>query len=400
MARIPKYCRHQNGQAYLQYSKKRYYLGKHGSPESRRRYRQFLSRLEGTESSGGGVASMAFDRERSIIELADYYLSKTEPRHSGDGAPSKEFGSITEAIKRLCDVHADTSISDFGPLKLIEVQDYLKSQGLARNYINAQIGRIKRFFRWCAARELMPAVLYHGISAVESLRKGHGGRETEDVRPADPAVVKATLPWLSPVVAAMVRIQWLCGMRPGEVVLMRAKDINCKGDVWLYELERHKNRHRGQRRVVAIPRDAQELLGPFLAAAASRESYLFSPKLSRQWHVQQLRKNRKTKVQPSQANRSKAYPSRCPGEIYTPYSYRRTIYYARKKAAKAGFFIPHWHPHQLRHGIATFISQEFGQQAAQRWLGHANLKTTDIYVERQVEEVIKIAKQLDSVWSW
>ena len=53
MNHLPKYRRHSNGQAFVQHKSiltrdHRLYLGKYGSPESQRRYRQFLARLENT----------------------------------------------------------------------------------------------------------------------------------------------------------------------------------------------------------------------------------------------------------------------------------------------------------------------------------------------------------------
>ena len=68
---------------------------------------------------------------------------------------------------------------------------------------------------------------------------------------------------------------------------------------------------------------------------------------------------------------------------------------AFKRAERAGVSVPHWHPMQLRHSIATKLSRALGQQKAQRWLGHTNLKTTDIYVEREVSELIEIAHHVD-----
>ena len=51
----------------------------------------------------------------------------------------------------------------------------------------------------------------------------------------------------------MVRLQRLTGMRPGEVVLMRAVDIDM-GDpaCWAYRPARHKGQHRGRERVVFL----------------------------------------------------------------------------------------------------------------------------------------------------
>ena len=56
--------------------------------------------------------------------------------------------------------------------------------------------------------------------------------------------------------------------------------------------------------------------------------------------------------------------------------------------------IPHWTPNQLRHAIATEVSARIGEQASQRYLGHARLETTSIYTAAHERELIEIASQL------
>jgi hypothetical protein len=41
-------------------------------------------------------------------------------------------------------------------------------------------------------------------------------------------------------------------MRPGEVVIMRGRDIDTAGKVWLYKLQYHKNDHRGLPREIRL----------------------------------------------------------------------------------------------------------------------------------------------------
>ena len=50
---------------------------------------------------------------------------------------------------------------------------------------------------------------------------------------------------------AMVELQRLSGMRPGEVVTMRTCDLDTSGRVWAYTPESHKTEHHG--REPAIP---------------------------------------------------------------------------------------------------------------------------------------------------
>ena len=91
---------------------------------------------------------------------------------------------------------------------------------LARKLINQRIGRIKRMFKWGAAAELIPASIPQALSMVEGLkmRPDRGPRDEADCRPSTMPLIEATLPHLPAVVADMVRVQRLTGMRPAEAV--------------------------------------------------------------------------------------------------------------------------------------------------------------------------------------
>lgn len=52
------------------------------------------------------------------------------------------------------------------------------------------------------------------------------------MRPVDDAHVDAILPLVSTPVAAMIQLQRLTGMRPGEVVQLRPGDIERFGEIW------------------------------------------------------------------------------------------------------------------------------------------------------------------------
>ncbi len=52
--------------------------------------------------------------------------------------------------------------------------------------------------------------------------------------PVEDSTVEATLPYLSAVVADMIRLQRLTGMRPGEVCAVRPCDVDRSEEVWTY----------------------------------------------------------------------------------------------------------------------------------------------------------------------
>jgi integrase len=59
--------------------------------------------------------------------------------------------------------------------------------------------------------------------------------------------------------------------------------------------------------------------------------------------------------------------------------------------------VPEWHPHRLRHGIATLCEELFGDtgpEAARLLMGHADIKTTRRYVMATAEAMSSILDQI------
>jgi integrase len=98
--------------------------------------------------------------------------------------------------------------------------------GLSRGVINQRVGRIKRLFRWAVENEVVSATVLHALQAVTGLQKGRTqARETEPIGPVSDADVEVVVPFLNATVRAMVKLQRLTGMRPGEVCRLRACDL-------------------------------------------------------------------------------------------------------------------------------------------------------------------------------
>ena len=107
-------------------------------------------------------------------------------------------------------------------------------------------------FKWAAGEELIPEETYRAIALVAGLRQGRtDAHETDPVLPVEGAVVEKTLQ-LFPIVADMVRLQRLTGMRPAEVCILRPIDLDRSGDVWLYRPQSHKTEHHGRERVIFL----------------------------------------------------------------------------------------------------------------------------------------------------
>jgi integrase len=116
------------------------------------------------------------------------------------------------------------------------------------------------------------------------------------------------------------------------------------------------------------------------------EAFLFQPAEAEAERKAEMRRNRKSKVPPSQQDRSKPNPRKRPGERFDTRAYTHSI---ARGCRKAG--VPVWASNRLRHLAASNIRREFGLDAAQVILGHASPDVTLVYAEvdeRRAEEVM------------
>jgi integrase len=165
--------------------------------------------------------------------------------------------------------------------------------GWSRRFVNDQVGRIRRMFRWAASKEILPAEISQALGTVDGLRKGRSpAREKPAIPPVEDDVVDATIPFMPDVVAAMVQVQRLTGCRPQEIVSIRAADVDMTDPaVWSYEPGRHKTEHHEKDRVVFIGPKAQAILRGHMAGLPTEP--IFSPRRS---EAERRRADRKTKL--------------------------------------------------------------------------------------------------------
>ena len=373
--KFPRYRRHKaSGLAVVTLNGRDFYLGPHGSEVSRAEYDRLLA-----EWLAGGRRIPLWETELTVNELVLSYLDYAETHYRLNGHPSSEVARIKEAVRPLLDLYGHTLAVDFGPRALVAVRERMIQKDWCRKHINTQVSRIRRLFKWAVASEILPAPVHQALQAVEGLRIGRSpARESKPVEPVPEAHVEAVLPLVSRPVAALVRLQLLTGMRPGEAVAMRLGDLDCTGKIWVYTPGSHKTAHHGHSRTVYLGPRAQKLLKPFLKL--DPEAYLFSPREAETQRLEDRSRKRKTKRWPSHLKRNarkrKTVRKQPPGGHYTTASYRRAIVRACKTAK-----IPAWHPHQLRHSAGTRLRKEYGLDVARAVLGHRTHRVTEIYAE-------------------
>lgn len=417
-ARIPKYRLHKStGQGGVVLNGRYIYLGPYDAAETRQKYHQVIA-----EWLAGGRQLAQPQEAVTITELVARYWQFAQDNYGGSTASAaKERRHIHIVLGILREAYGHAKAGDFGPKALRIVRQKMIERGWCRRFVNQNVGRIKRIFRWATENELIPGGVYHSLQAVLGLRRGRTeARESEPVRPVPREMIDAVLQHASRQVGAMIEMQLLTAARPGEICIMRPCDVDRTGKIWLYRPASHKTAHHGHERVIYIGPRGQEILQPFLLRPP--EAYCFSPAEADAERRAALHEQRVTPLscgnQPG-TNR-KAKPGRKPGDHYATNSYRRAIHYSCKKAfplpshldkrdgetceqyrarlrrskklrteVNAWRKAHRWHPHQLRHNAATYLRKEFGLDTARVILGHRSAMVTEIYAEVDREKAVQ-----------
>ncbi len=199
--------------------------------------------------------------------IVAYWDRHVVPYYVKNGRPTSEQGNIRQALRFLRRLYGSSPACQFSPHALKAVRQGMVEGGRCRSLINKDVNRVKAVFRWAVENELVPVAVHQALQAVAGLREGRSeALEAEPIGPVAVEVVEATIPHLSPQVAAMVRLQLLTGARPGEVSCLRPSDITITATGnWLYRPREQKTEHHDRDRAIPIGPRAQAVLRPWLA---------------------------------------------------------------------------------------------------------------------------------------
>jgi integrase len=415
-----------------------YWLGPYGSAESRERYHRVIAEWEANARRLPGVTpttvseSTAGEDEPTVAQVILAYWRYVESYYQ-----PTEAGTLRVALRMLRRLYGQTPASAFGPKNLRLLREEMVRGDEAANpprapwsrgYVNHQVKRIRRMFKWAASHEMIPVAVHQHLATVEPLKRGRSNaRETDPVLPVPIEMVHAIEPHVSRQVWALVQLQLLTGARGGELLKLRPIDltIDDRTGVWTYSPKEHKNAYRSKQRVIFLGPKAQAVIEPFLADRPV-DAYLFSPAEADAERRAKLSARRKTPLKLGNApgTNVKESPAKKPADHYTAASYYRAIQYAcdiafpppaplgkrddetteewhARLTPEQTKLLNHWrtehrwHPHQLRHAAGTEIRRQFGLEAAQLALGHCSAQITDaVYAERDTAKVIEVMKRI------
>jgi len=348
----PAYQFHYSGQARVSFCGEDYYLGKHGTPKSYARYYALLSEYA---ANGMQPPTKSLTRPENVTEVsirirditADF-RHRVLPRYEHDNGQHNR-------LKNLCalldDKHGDESPDDFGPRKLEALRDGFVADGNCRKYANYRTRLVVRIIQHGVSRELVKPDRIAALEALESLRPGQVREGVPRTGVALDDIAK-TLPHLSEVLQAMVRLQLATAMRPSEMFHMTPGMIDRSKEVWFFRPTKHKTAHKNVVKAVPILDAARDALTPYLFGGA--DELCFTTSIGTPWNKDSFR-------------------------------------IAITRAAKAAK-VKRWTPYAIRHTTAQAVRDAIGPEGVQSLLGHTHISTSEIYAKTNELKATEAAK--------
>lgn len=364
------------GRTRIKIKGKHFSLGKHGTPESLQEY----ARLAAEHAQGVPLKPKLPTTAGCTVDalIALWAMEQDRLASSHGGNWRHEAKQIKRALIPLSRLFGDTKADEFSARRLKALQEAMVARSWqtpeelgetpwSRNYCRMQIKRVVRLFRWAEAEGAVPRGTTEHLKTTQPIP--HDDTRVRESVPKScvewGSQVEPVLKLVSKQVAAVTRLQYLAGMRPGEIVIARPCDINPDGPdgCWLYAPSHHKGDWRDGSAAVLIKilsPQAIEVLKPWLLMAESDESFLFPPH------------------------------KRNEGQHLTVESYSRAIATAVAKAK-----VKKWTPADLRHTAAEIARRLAGDQGVKALLGHESLQTGKHYAKRpDLILAAQVAKQL------
>ena len=347
--------------------------------------------------------------------------------------------NFVKVVGRILMPYAGVTLGEFRSSTIIKIRGDLVEQAKrtgdrSRPYINKLIGRggIGGVFKWGMENDYCSEALANNINNITPLTKktAPGLRGKKRVKPCDTDHLIAAIDNANATTAAMLKIHYLTGMRPGEVRAMRWDAIDRSGPIWKYTPP-NKNEWRQESedderfdRVVDLGPKAQAVLYEYHESRPDpKAEYIFTPreawafaefaKHGRRYvdndltvldRLGELTRNEAAAVagvhvrtldkwiKDDPREKTLAYFFSRVGELadhYDRYS-QRTAYHNACKAAG----VPPFNPRQVRKRRAVHIDAAEGREAVAAQLGHARVETSAIYTANNQALAARLAEKL------
>ena len=379
---VPSYCLHKaSGQAYVKINGNRIYLGKHGTPESHKRYSDEIAKWQ--DSQLEETANI------TVGQLTLIYCKRCEKHYVKDGKMTSEMHNVRMALRPLNRLFRDTQADSFTPMMLSAVRKTMLEQGTyVRDTINRNVRQIVRMFKWAVSQGLVRVSTWQALCTLQALQKGRcDARESEPVQPVPLDRVEAVKPFIAPHFWAAIQFQLATACRPGEALRLRLGDIDRSGPVWIYRPGSHKTQHRGKGRIILIGPRGQDIIMEH-AGTTDPDAFVFTSNTGPGKTCKPFRRDTYTTA----IRRSCEKAFGMPQELRT---LKRTAPAELRAEASAWRKEWCWHPHQLRHAAATAIRKAAGTiEVSKTILGHSEIRTAEIYTEKCLIEAAEVIAKI------
>ena len=152
--KVPKYRKHRaSGQAIVTIAGRGFYLGPYGTKPSKLEYDRLICEwlAAGRPASFGAPAN-----ELCLVEIISRYLKFVRAHYQKGGRPSRYIEDIRPAVVMLRDMYGRTPGCEFGPLALKALRQQMIGKGWSRRYVNENIDRVRRLFKWATSEQIVP----------------------------------------------------------------------------------------------------------------------------------------------------------------------------------------------------------------------------------------------------
>ena len=128
--RIPSY-RHYKARnlACVDLDGRRHYLGRYGSPESRREYDRLIAEWLANDRTFEPEVECDARDEITIVDVMAAYMAHCESYYGPISDKNSETYNLRPAMRTLRDLYGDEPVKDFGPLRLKAVRQNFVDAG-------------------------------------------------------------------------------------------------------------------------------------------------------------------------------------------------------------------------------------------------------------------------------
>lgn len=341
--RIASLRRHTTGQWFVKINGTCHYLGS-DRDQAVAQYRELIAEHYGPSRAGLMASGDAITVKDLMTRYVDHRLTSCDQRYR-----KKIEENYRQVQHPLLEVYGTLSAEDFGPKAFKSVRSMMAAIGKRSvGYINKLCTRLKAAWEWGVSEELVSESAYRRLCTVPGLESGDLGlRDGREVVPVPLKLFESTLPYLSETCADFLRLLWICGARPSEIINLTPLELAEDGAFLVYRPKKHKSKKRNKLRAIVFGTECTAILKRYWPASKGLRFF---------------------------------------ADYGDSGAIRKAVYRACDRAR-----LPRWHPYQLRHAAVTRIALEHGKEVATAVAGHANVLTTERYDHGAVERAKRAA---------